>query len=127
MLAGTGARIFLSGVPAHLYFVSPGQINFLVPSNLRPGRVKLWLVRDGRLGPEVEVRLRPSSPALYESPPGMAIATRPDGSVATEEDPARPGNVVILYATGLGQTQPRTLPGEMPRVLAMSGAVRRSK
>jgi uncharacterized protein (TIGR03437 family) len=105
-------------MPAHLYFVSPEQINFLIPSNLLPGPVNLQVVRDGRYGREVRLQLHPSDPALYQLSPETAIATRPDGSVAMEEDPARPGDILILYATGLGQTEPRAAPGEIVRLAA---------
>jgi uncharacterized protein (TIGR03437 family) len=118
VLAGTGTRVLVNGMPAHLYYVSPNQINFLIPSNLLPGPVNLRLVRDGRYGPEVRLQLHSSDPALYQLSAGIAIAMRPDGSVATEEDSAHPGDMLILYATGLGQTEPRTAPGEIVRLAA---------
>ena len=37
VLPGTGVRILVGGVLANLYYVSPLQINFLVPPNLLPG------------------------------------------------------------------------------------------
>jgi uncharacterized protein (TIGR03437 family) len=41
-LIGTGVRVLVNKTPAHLYFVSPTQVNFLVPEFL-PGPVELQL------------------------------------------------------------------------------------
>jgi uncharacterized protein (TIGR03437 family) len=41
------------------------------------------------------------------------VAARPDGSVITPKSPASPGEVVILYATGLGKTSPPAATGEI--------------
>ena len=32
-----GVRVFVAGMAASLYYVSPGQVNFLMPSSFRPG------------------------------------------------------------------------------------------
>ena len=47
------------------------------------------------------------------------MVTRPDGSLVTESNPARPGEIVILWATGLGPTLPAVGPGELPRGAAL--------
>ena len=53
VLPGTGVRVLMGGIPAHIYYVSPGQVNFLIPNNLRPAPVTVQLVRDGTAGPSV--------------------------------------------------------------------------
>ncbi len=111
MLTGTGVWVLINNVPAPLYFVSPTQINLLIPGNLLPGTVHLQIVRDGRAGPKVRLRLREAAPALYLLDETTAIAVRPDGSVATADNPARPGEVVVLYGTGFGPTRPDFPPG----------------
>jgi uncharacterized protein (TIGR03437 family) len=114
VLPGTGVRVLVGGLPANMYYVSPGQINFLVPPVLLPGKVNLQLVIDGLAGPSVPVELPPASPALFQLDLENAVATRPDGSVVTPESPARPGDIVILYATGLGQTTPPIVYNQLP-------------
>ena len=39
VLPGTGVHVTVGNLPATMYYVSPDQINFLVPANLLPGRV----------------------------------------------------------------------------------------
>jgi len=58
------------------------------------------------LGPKAEFRLREAAPALYQLNETTAIALKADGSVAAPESPARAGEVVVLFATGLGETAP---------------------
>lgn len=114
-LTGAGVRVLIANIPAFLYFVSPGQVNFLVPGNLRPGSYELQLTLEGRAGPLVPVEVAPSSPALFVRENRLAIATRPDGSLVDKGHPALPGEVVILHATGLGATRPAIRAGELAR------------
>lgn len=96
-------NVFVNGVAAMVFYVSPRQVNFLVPIIWKPGNVKVWLGNRGQAGPEVTVALREYAPALFQLDPNLIVAQRwPDYSPATPDSPARPGEVVILYATGLG-------------------------
>jgi uncharacterized protein (TIGR03437 family) len=113
-LVGTGVRLLIKNTLAFVYFVSPTQVNFLVPSTLSPGPADIQLSVDGRFGEPVRIQLAEFSPALFLLDPETILATRVDGSVITSEKPARPGEVVILYATGLGATRPRVAAGRIP-------------
>jgi uncharacterized protein (TIGR03437 family) len=117
-LLGTGVRLLINRSLAFLYFVSPSQVNFLVPSTLTPGPVDIELSLDGRYGEAVRVQLAEFSPALFPLDPETVLATRADGSVISYDKPARPGEIVILYATGLGATKPRVPAGQIPTGIA---------
>lgn len=117
-LAGTGVRVLIQNIPAGIYYVSPNQINLLIPAELLPGPARLQVIQDGRAGPEVQIRLRSAAPALYQLDRETAIAVRAGGALATAEAPARPGEVVVLYATGLGEVVPPLAAGEIPRAAA---------
>jgi uncharacterized protein (TIGR03437 family) len=100
-----GVEVFFAGWPAPLLYVSPTQINFLVPINCTAGTVTVRVVREGVTGPEVPITLIDAAPALFDYE-GYAIAQKwPDYSLIAPDSPASPGDVVILYATGLGNTQ----------------------
>ncbi len=98
-----GVVVTVSGVIAMTFYVSPTQINVLIPASTL-SRTTIRVARDGVAGPEVVVPLEPYAPALFQADSLYAVAQRPDGSYITPEDPARPGEVVTLYATGLGET-----------------------
>ena len=114
VLPGTGVHVSVGGIAANLYYVSPTQINFLVPPNLAPGAVNVQVFIDGLVGPLIPLQLAAASPALFQLDAQNAVATRADGSVITPDAPAKPGDVVVLYATGLGQTNPPAYYSQLP-------------
>ena len=59
-LLGTGVRLLIKNTVAFIYFVSPTQVNFLVPSTLTPGPADLLFSLDGRYGEAAESRSRNS-------------------------------------------------------------------
>jgi uncharacterized protein (TIGR03437 family) len=108
-LPGTEVTVVVDGYAAPLWYVSPGQINFQTPSHLRSGQeVRLFVARDGKAGPSVLVRLASESPGFYATDPETAIAVHLDGSLITRQQPARRGEMIVLFANGLGQTEPDT-------------------
>jgi uncharacterized protein (TIGR03437 family) len=112
--SATGVNVLIGNRPANLYYVSPTQVNLLVPPCLLPGATSLQLGIDTNYGPLVPIQLAAAAPALFQLDLQYAVATRADWSVLTPAHPARPGDVVILYATGLGQTTPLLACDELP-------------
>src|SRR4029077_10993878 len=95
---------------ANLLYVSPAQINFVVPSDFQPGKLSLTVQR----GDGVQIRANTDAnilaPALFAYPDSRAIAyglrMEPNGSttvllsreaIVLDERPV----YLILYATGL--------------------------
>jgi uncharacterized protein (TIGR03437 family) len=113
VLTGSTVRVLVNAQPAHMYYASPSQINVLVPTHLAPGPAVVQVANGGRAGPAVVVRLEESAPALFETGDGEVIAAHLDGSLVTAEAPAEQGEIVVLYATGLGPTQPLTPSGRL--------------
>ena len=107
-------EVYLEGWPAYLYYVSPTQINFLVPSVLLPGNFNFWVTRQGMVGPIVQVTLQSAAPALFQTAAGAAIATHLNGSLVSSKAPAGVGEIVMLWATGLGATDPPLEDGMLP-------------
>jgi uncharacterized protein (TIGR03437 family) len=114
-LGGAGVRVLVNRVEAPLLYVSPGQINFLVPSTLTPGPAEIRVSLDARFGPGVSVKLLDAAPALFQWDPEFVVATRPDGSAIDHANPASAGEIVILYATGLGRLKPQPESGQITR------------
>lgn len=109
-LTGTGVNVTVDGIAAALFYVSPNQINFLVPSIILPGHeAKIRVVTDGITGPDVSLRIEPTAPGLFLLDPETPITVTLDGAVVRAGTPVKPGTDVILYATGLGLLQ-RNLP-----------------
>lgn len=88
-------------------YASPTQVNVLLPDRIFPagqgGEATIELLRDSVAGPAVKVNFAPYAPALFQLDKSTAVAVRwPAWRVATREEPSRPGEIVVLYATGLG-------------------------
>jgi uncharacterized protein (TIGR03437 family) len=113
VLPGTGVHVLVGNLPATIYYVSPTQINFLVPANLLPAPSTVQVVLDGHSGPQVQIKLAAASPGLFQLDAKNVIAISAEGSVITPKAPAKPGGIVILYATGLGQTMPPVPYGQL--------------
>jgi uncharacterized protein (TIGR03437 family) len=111
-------EVFVDDWPAPILYVSGPQINFLIPSNEIAGAVTVRVVREGVTGPEVTIMLVNAAPALFDAGTGLAIATHADGTLLTEASPALPGEIIVVYATGLGATEPNPGPGEVPQAAA---------
>ncbi len=103
-----GVTVHISSYQAPLFYVSPTQINFLVPANLLAGVHELRVVRQGQSGPAVYVRLAETAPALFLLDEKNIVANHGDAdyTVVDNDNPARPGEIIILWATGLGVTVP---------------------
>jgi len=107
--------VYVDNGPAPLLYVSPTQVNFLIPGNEMSGNVPVRVVREGWTGPEVIVSLVDASPALFPLGNGYIIATHgADGSPITAGSPAQGGEIIVVYATGLGKTEPNPDAGEIP-------------
>lgn len=110
-------RVLVNGQFANLLFVSPTQINLVISSELEPGIITLQVAGSGKAGPQLRLELAESAPGLFESD-GFVIATHGNGPVVTADDPARPGEILVLYATGLGPTNPLSPANRLARVPA---------
>ncbi len=102
-----GVRVLVDNRFADVIFVSPRQVNFLIPTSLGVSGTTIVLLNNGRGGAVIPVDLSESAPGLFEID-GFAIATHGNGPLVTAAAPAARGEVLVLYATGLGPTAPLT-------------------
>jgi uncharacterized protein (TIGR03437 family) len=117
-LGATPVRVLIGNQFANVYYVSPQQVNALIPPQLLPGKVTLQVVLSGRAGPPVSLQLEDSAPGLFETADHFVVATHGNGPLVTAEAPATSGEVVVLYATGLGPTSPMTPANRIPSAAA---------
>ena len=130
-----GVSVKIGNRFAPLRFVSPEQINALIPFEVS-GQVNLQVVTGpGGAGNVVPINLSLSSPGLFsvstdgqgqgiiqnsDNPPTFAA---PVGSVAgASSRPARRNDVIVIYASGLGLVTPALPSGLFP---AMAGTTLR--
>jgi uncharacterized protein (TIGR03437 family) len=100
-----GVRVYVNSRTVYVSYVSPDQVNFAVPPATTGDTVTVQLSRDSAYGPMLTLPLHDSAPALFQLDVATAIAAHQDWSLVTGQSPAHAGELVVLYATGLGQYQ----------------------
>jgi uncharacterized protein (TIGR03437 family) len=107
-------RVTVDDWPVPLLYVSDGQVNLLIPPKQAYGPAKIRVVREGQPGPEVTISIVDAAPALFVSAAGFAIATHGDNSLISEDKPASGGELIVIYATGMGKAGLMPTLGELP-------------
>jgi len=120
-LDGTGVQI--DGVPAPVSYISPSQVNFQVPEGVTLGAGVLQVLAPGGPSQPVAVTIDDAEPAFFFLPLGgrnWLRAQHADYSLIGPPDllpgpppatPARPGETILLWGSGFGQTSPPIVPG----------------
>ncbi len=108
-----GVTVYVGGRSASLLYISPTQINFLIPYELIAGTTTVVVARQGLAGPTLKIPLNSTSPGLFPWNGNYAIASHLSGAIIGPQAPAKPGEIVILYAVGLGRTVPESSSGRV--------------
>jgi uncharacterized protein (TIGR03437 family) len=120
-----GVTVIVEGILSNLLYVSPGQINFLIPYELTGPTAQVLVLRQGVAGPygpddkpAVTIPMATTAPGFFEWNGNFAVAEHADGSLITATAPAQAGEVVVLFAAGLGRTVPDSTSGRVPTIAA---------
>ncbi len=99
-----GVRVQVAGVDAPLLFVSPRQINFQVPFETAIGTAPVVVVAGSQQSGSELATTVVYAPATFVNPNtgGPIVQRHSDGTLITAENPAKPGDTLILYVTGIG-------------------------
>ncbi len=108
--------VYVNGLQANLFYVSPGQINFLIPYEITTSTAVLFVNRQGIDGPFVTIQLATTSPAFFQWSGNLAVAEHADGTLISALAPAQGGEVIVLFAAGLGRTSPDLSSGFIAQV-----------
>jgi uncharacterized protein (TIGR03437 family) len=100
-----GVAVMLGDRILPLAYVSPEQINALLPSDVLPGSHRITVRPQSGLEVSREFEVAPNAPGLFahllDSKP-YAAALREDGSAVSPENRAKRDEVVTLLGTGFG-------------------------
>lgn len=131
-----GVRVNVNGSPGFLSYISPSQVNVLVPDDSAAGPVPVEVVTSQGTSSPLVVQEGRYSPSLFrlsveggvyvvaQTTDGMLVGNFEVGyalGTPTKVRDAHPGDIVTLYGTGFGPTSP-ALPTDtlvsQPTVLA---------
>jgi uncharacterized protein (TIGR03437 family) len=101
-----GTSLTVSGQPAALTSVAPDRITFILPFAVNgAGKVDIQATAGGTATNTIPIHIAPAMPAFFSQAGnglGPVLAFHEDGNAITSTSPARPGETITIYATGLG-------------------------
>ncbi len=105
-----GTAVTVNGAAVPLYYVSPTQVNFEMPSGVS-GTVDVQVISASASPTAARTAahpepLTPTDVGLFVTPDDRASALHQDLTVATPASPFAAGDLVILYVTGQGSVTP---------------------
>lgn len=104
--------VTINGKSAYVYYISPTQINVLTPPDTISGAVAVQVTNNGVTTASFTAQARSLSPSFFVFNGGPYVAaTHTDGTLLGPTTlypnlttPAKPGEIVVLYANGFGPT-----------------------
>jgi uncharacterized protein (TIGR03437 family) len=119
-----GAQVLFNGIAAPLLYASASQVNAVVPYEISPYSVTTVQVEyNGAISAAWDVPVATTAPAIFTlsgSGQGGAAVLNQDNSVNSSANPAQPGSILQIYATGEGLTSPVATTG----VIVPDGSLR---
>ena len=114
-----GVTVTMNGKDAYLYYISPGQINVLTPPDLSPGPVETIVTVLGVASAAYTTQAQPNAPAFFVFNGGPYVAAvhadsnliGPPNLYPGSTTPAKPGEIILLFANGFGPTSPPVVKG----------------
>ncbi|MEK7405329.1 MAG: glycoside hydrolase family 99-like domain-containing protein [Acidobacteriota bacterium] len=105
----SGVRVLFDGLPSPLIYVQARQVNAVTPYGIAGApSTGVQVEYEGIRSTESVVAVAEAAPAIFQG----AILNE-DGTVNSSARPARSGSVIMLYATGEGQTNPAGVDGQV--------------
>jgi len=114
-------QVSIGGLPAPIYYVSPGQVSAVVPYGITASTtcecVQIQVTNNGQLSNIVTEYLGQTAPGVLTYPQnGLGYGTIEDattGALINAANPAVPGEIIAVYLTGLGAVTPGVADGAL--------------
>jgi len=109
-----GVQVMVNGTPAPIVDVSPTRVDAIVPYSTAGGLVQFQVINNGTQSNAVTLYQADCSPGIFtlaSNGLGDGAIRHADFSVVNSSNPARQGEVVLIYMTGLGDVTPPVADG----------------
>jgi uncharacterized protein (TIGR03437 family) len=112
-----GVQVLFNGVAAPLLYAQANQINAIVPYEAAgAGSVSVQVFYGGQTSSTLTVPVADTAPSIFtqgSSGYGQGAILDQNLSVNSIDNVTHPGNVIVIYATGAGQTNPPGVDGRI--------------
>lgn len=114
-----GAQVAINGVPVPIFYATPLTLGVQIPADVTGSTATVQVTVNGQTSNMQTLRLAPFSPGIFtanQQGTGAGAFSHADaaGTAIDAQHPAVPGETIILYMTGLGQTTPAAVTGALP-------------
>ncbi len=116
-----GVQVTVNGRNAPMYYASPTQISFIVPSDIGGSFTKpatnavIQVNNNGINSNPVTLGVALTAPGVWTAGANgisMGLVQKaPDFSLVSASNPVKPGDVIVIYCTGLGPVTPAVADG----------------
>lgn len=115
-LEGVSVLLSVNSTPrvAYVGYVSPTQVNFLLPSDAGAGNTSVQVKNPAGITTATTITVAAGAPQLFTVDGKSVMAAHSNGAILGKAAPAAPGETIIVYGTGLGPTTPALVPGVLP-------------
>ncbi len=110
----------VNGKSVFLYYISPTQINILTPPDAMSGPVQVQVTNNGTTTATFTAQAQPLSPSFFVFDGTHVAGVHLNGADIGPTTlypglttPAKPGEIVVLYANGFGQTSTPVVSGSV--------------
>jgi len=109
----SGTSVVVGGIAAPLYFLSNGQLNVQIPSELKTNQHYQVAVSVNNAFAVLPggITVVGTAPGVSAFPDGRLIAQHSDFTLVDTARPARAGESLVMYLTGMGPTNPPVATG----------------
>ena len=121
-----GVSVSINGLPAPIYLISSGQINALVPYATTGPTATITVNNNGTLSNTVEVPVAATAPGVFSAPGnglGPGAILHADYTLVDAAKPAKAGEPVLVFLTGLGAVTPPVADGTAGSATTLSHTV----
>jgi uncharacterized protein (TIGR03437 family) len=110
-------RVLFDGIPAPMLYASDSQVSAIVPYEVAgKSGTQVQMEYQGFRSAAIGMDVTATTPAIFTldgSGTGQGAIVNEDGSVNGTATPAPKGKIIVLYATGGGQTNPAGVDGKL--------------
>jgi uncharacterized protein (TIGR03437 family) len=119
-------QVTINGLPAPIYYVTPGQLSAIVPYGVTGSVAKVQVFNANVPSNAVTARLSATAPGVLtqlQNGQGYGDALHLNGTLVNAGNPAQIGETVSVYLTGLGAVSPTIADGAAGPTSSLANAV----
>ena len=101
-----GVQVLVNGVPTAVRYVSPGQVNAVIPLGIDTGVASIQVVNSLGTSNAVSNYVGVTQPGIFSSTTSAPAVFHGNNTIVSASNPAAVGEELAVYLTGLGPLDP---------------------